>query len=158
MTPTTPTIAIDGPAASGKGTLARGIAAHYDYAHLETGLLYRAIAQAMLEQSAAITDTATLLRTAAKLDTNHLTSPHLHDKPIGEAASKIAQNAKLRQAILDVQRNFAKNPPNGKKGVVMDGRDIGTIICPDAEVKLFVTAKLETRAHRRFLEWKKQGK
>jgi cytidylate kinase len=148
-----PVIAIDGPAASGKGTLARRIAQALGFAHLDTGRLYRAVGLAVLKRGEDPADPAAAQRAVEALDLSLLEDPELRT---AGAASKVAAIQAVRDALLDFQRNFAAHPPGGK-GAVLDGRDIGTVICPDATVKLFVTAAPETRAHRRYLELKNQG-
>lgn len=140
------TIAIDGPAASGKGTLARALADHYGFAHLDTGLLYRAVGLRSLD--------GTDPRDAAKaLTADDLTDPALRTDPVAQAASKCAADPEIRATLLDFQRAFATRAG----GAVLDGRDIGTVICPDAPVKLYVTATPETRARRRFAELTARG-
>jgi cytidylate kinase len=146
-------IAIDGPAASGKGTLGKRIAAHYSLIHLDTGKLYRAVARDTLAAGASPADEAAGLAAAEALDLGTLGDPFLMDGRLGEAASIVASHAAVRDALLAYQRAFARRKP----GVVLDGRDIGTVICPEADVKLFVTATPEERARRRFLELKTAG-
>jgi cytidylate kinase len=146
-------IAIDGPAASGKGTLGKRIAAHYSLIHLDTGKLYRAVARDTLAAGASPADQAAGLAAAEALDLGTLGDPFLMDGRLGEAASIVASHAAVRNALLAYQRAFARRKP----GVVLDGRDIGTVICPEADVKLFVTATPEERARRRFLELKAAG-
>ncbi|UXM95248.1 (d)CMP kinase [Bartonella sp. HY329] len=141
-------IAIDGPAASGKGTLARMIAEHYQLPHLDTGLTYRAVAHKMLEDNLPLDDEETVIKTAESVDFSKMDRAILSNHLIGEAASKIAVFPKLRRALVNAQRQFAKNGA----GAVLDGRDIGTVVCPDATVKFFVTALVEVRAKRRFDE------
>ncbi|MFM9858667.1 (d)CMP kinase [Pseudoxanthobacter sp. M-2] len=138
-------IAIDGPAASGKGTLARRLAAHYGLGHLDTGLTYRAVAAALLASGASLDDEAAAVAAAERLDLSALDRETLSAHAVGEAASRVAVMPALRAALVRVQRAFAETPP----GAVLDGRDVGTVICPDAPVKLFVTASAETRARRR---------
>ena len=147
-------IAVDGPAASGKGTLARKIAAHYNLAHLDTGLLYRAVGAAVLRAGHDPADQQAALAAARALSAEGLDDPFLRTSEVGRAASIVAANADVRAALLDYQRAFATEPPEGKDGSVLDGRDIGSVVCPDADVKFFVTADPEVRAHRRFLELK----
>lgn len=151
-------IAVDGPAASGKGTLARNIAARLGYAYLDTGALYRAVALATLEMAGNpgdIQDVQPALEIIKRnLTTELLTNPLLRTPQVAAAASKVSALPEVRQQLFDYQRDFAMNPPAGAGGVVMDGRDIGTVICPDADVKLFVTASAEERARRRFEELK----
>lgn len=141
-------IAIDGPAASGKGTLGKRLAAHYGYRHLDTGLIYRAVAKAMLDGGHALTDEARAAAAATALDVGQLGDPGLKTDAIGQAASVISAYPGVRGALFDFQRDFASHPP----GAVLDGRDIGTVICPYAEVKIFVVASAEVRARRRTLE------
>lgn len=141
-------IAIDGPAASGKGTLARKIAAHFGLHYLDTGALYRAVARDVLARGFRLDDTWAVLAMARSLDPATLGDPHLRDPGVGEAASRVAGIPEVRAALLDYQRWFARREP----GAVLDGRDIGTVVCPDADAKIFVTATAEERARRRFLE------
>ncbi len=149
-------IAIDGPAASGKGTLGRRIAATLGYAHLDTGGLYRAVALSTLRAGGDPGDAEAAAATARALSADAigtlLADPGLRDDATGVGASKVAAVPAVRQALLEFQRAFAARPPGGAKGAVLDGRDIGTVICPDAPAKLFVTADVETRARRRFEE------
>jgi cytidylate kinase len=147
-------IAIDGPAASGKGTLGKLIAAHYGLAHLDTGKLYRAIARDTLAMGASPSDASAALLAAKALDFRTLGDPYLIDGRLGEAASIVASHPAVRGALLAYQRSFARRKP----GAVIDGRDIGTVICPEADVKLFVTATPEERARRRYLELREAGK
>ncbi len=140
------TIAIDGPAAAGKGTLSKAVAAHFGFGHLDTGLLYRAVGAKML-------DGVEPVAAAQALDVTDLDRPDLRSAAVAEAASKVAVIAEVRAALVDFQRAFARRAG----GAVMDGRDIGTVICPEAEVKLFVTASAEVRAKRRFLELADSG-
>jgi CMP/dCMP kinase len=153
---TLPVIAIDGPAASGKGTIGRRIAQALGFAHLDTGRLYRAVGLAVLKRGEDPADPAAAQRAVEALDLSLLEDPQLRTDRTGGAASKVAAIQAVRDALLDFQRNFAAHPPGGK-GAVLDGRDIGTVICPDAAVKLFVTASPEIRAKRRFLEMQAQG-
>jgi cytidylate kinase len=146
-------IAIDGPAASGKGTLAQRIAGHFGYVWLDTGLLYRAVARDVLAASADLEDERAGARAAAALDAATLGDPTLRSTAIGEAASVVAKHPGVRAALLDFQRNCARTLP----GAVLDGRDIGTVICPDADVKIFVTADVEVRARRRYEEYVRRG-
>ncbi|HWW49209.1 MAG TPA: (d)CMP kinase [Xanthobacteraceae bacterium] len=141
-------IAIDGPAASGKGTLGRRLAAHYQFHHLDTGLIYRAVAKALLDAGSPLDSEAAAAEVARALTAAQLDDPILKTDPIGQAASKISVFPAVRSALLDFQRSFARQQP----GAVLDGRDIGTVICPDAEVKIFVVADPEVRARRRFEE------
>jgi CMP/dCMP kinase len=146
-------IAIDGPAASGKGTLARQLAGHFNLRHLDTGLTYRAVAAALLAGGADLGDAQAAAAAAAALDLACLDRRHLAKHAIGEAASRIAVMPALRRALVAKQRAFAHMPP----GAVLDGRDIGTVVLPDAPAKLFVTASPETRARRRALEIRAAG-
>ena len=146
-------IAIDGPAASGKGTLGKRVAAHYGLAHLDTGKLYRAVARDTLAAGARPSNAGAALEAANTLDPKTLDDPGLVDGKLGEAASIVASHPEVRNALLAYQRAFAKRKP----GAVLDGRDIGTVICPDADVKLFVTATAEERAKRRYRELKHAG-
>ena len=151
-----PIIAIDGPAASGKGTLARRIAASLGFAHLDTGTLYRVVGLTVLKRGKDPADPDEATHAVQALDLSLLEDPQLRSAGTGVAASKVAAIPAVRDALLAFQRNFAANPPGGK-GAVLDGRDIGTVICPDATVKLFVTATPEIRARRRFAELRAQG-
>lgn len=150
-------IAIDGPAASGKGTLARSLAARLGYAHLDTGKLYRAVGMAVLRADGDPTDSDTATRAAQNLDAAGLSDPELTSDRAGMAASQVATHPGVRAALLDFQRAFAETPPDGARGAVLDGRDIGTVVCPDADLKLFIVADLETRARRRLLELRDKG-
>jgi cytidylate kinase len=141
-------IAIDGPAASGKGTLAMRIAVHFGLAHLDTGLLYRAVARDVRRSGGALEDEGAAIRAAQELDSATLDDPALRGVGAGEAASIVARIPDVRAALLEFQRAFARKPP----GAVLDGRDIGTVVCPDADIKIFVTATPEVRARRRHLE------
>lgn len=141
-------IAVDGPAASGKGTLAKGIASHFGFRHLDTGTLYRAVARDVLRPGGDLRDPAYAAAAARRLDPASLDDPGLREPGVGEAASIVAKHAQVREALLDYQRAFSRRPP----GAVLDGRDIGTVVCPDAQVKLFVTASPEARAERRHRE------
>jgi cytidylate kinase len=146
-------IAIDGPAASGKGTIARRLADAFGLPHLDTGLLYRATARAMLDHGAAITNVDAAISAARGLGLTEFDEARLRGKDMGEAASIVAAMPQVRAALLDAQRSFAARP----SGAVLDGRDIGTVICPSAEVKIFVVANAEIRAHRRALELARSG-
>ncbi|MCD2183965.1 (d)CMP kinase [Rhizobium sp. GN54] len=142
------TIAIDGPAAAGKGTLSRQIAEAYGYHHLDTGLTYRATAKALLDRGLPLDDEAVAADVARNLDLSGLDRAILSAHGIGEAASKIAVMPAVRRALVEAQREFAAREP----GTVLDGRDIGTVVCPDATVKLYVTASADIRARRRYDE------
>jgi len=139
------TVAIDGPAAAGKGTIARALAAEFGFAHMDTGVLYRALGARMLETGAPLAEAAAL---AAALTPADLAAEGLRSAEVSEAASQVAAIPEVRAALVDVQRAFARRAG----GAVLDGRDIGTVICPEAEVKLFVTATDAVRAERRYLE------
>ena len=141
-------IAIDGPAASGKGTLARRIAAHYGLRHLDTGLTYRAVAHALIAAGRPLDDEAGAVGAARALDLSAMERTVLADHAVGEAASRVAVMPAVREALVARQRAFARTPP----GAVLDGRDIGTAVCPDAPVKLYVTAGAPVRARRRCQE------
>ena len=146
-------IAIDGPAASGKGTIARQIAAVYGLQHLDTGLLYRAVAKALLDAGYSLDDVARATEAAITLDPTKFQDNALKLAAITEAASVVATIPQVRQALINYQREFATRPP----GAVLDGRDIGTVIAPGADVKLFVVASPEVRAKRRVLELRARG-
>jgi len=146
-------IAVDGPAASGKGTLGKKLAAHYGLRHLDTGLLYRAVAKAVLDGGHKPSDHAQAVAAAKALDPSRFDEIALKSQQIGEAASVVSAIPEVRTALLDFQRQFAATAP----GAVLDGRDIGTVICPDADVKIFVTASPEERARRRALEFRSRG-
>lgn len=146
-------IAIDGPAAAGKGTLARRLARHFGFAYLDTGALYRAVALSLLRQGLCPEDAARAAQAAANLDSSLLDHPDLRSEAVGAAASQVAALPVVREALLGFQRGFARQSP----GAVLDGRDIGTVVCPQADVKLFVTADLATRARRRLAELKGKG-
>jgi cytidylate kinase len=143
-------IAIDGPSASGKGTVARGLAEYFNFSHLDTGLLYRAVGRKTFEQDPDFTSELTAIRVAQNFDASWLDNPILRNDESSAMASKVAVIQGVRQALLDFQRNFAMFPP--LDGAVLDGRDIATVICPKAPIKLFVTASAEIRAKRRFDE------
>ena len=147
-------IAIDGPAASGKGTLGKKLATHYGLRHLDTGLLYRAVAKALLDAGKRPDDAVAAVAAAKALDPSRFDEVALKSQAVGEAASIVSAIPELRRALLAFQRDFAARPP----GAVLDGRDIGTVICPDADVKIFVTASPEVRARRRALEYAALGK
>lgn len=150
-------IAIDGPAAAGKGTLARRLAEALDLAFLDTGALYRATALQLLRAGHGAEDEAAAEACAKSLDHRLLDDPALRDEAVGSAASTVASYPQVRSNLLEFQRNFAQNPPGGEAGAVLDGRDVGTVVCPDAPLKLFVTASDEVRARRRFEELSAKG-
>lgn len=140
------TVAIDGPAAAGKGTISKAVAAALSFAHLDTGLLYRAVGARHLQGELP-------LEAAQSLTADDLSNPNLRTAEVAQAASKVAVLPEVRSALVDFQRAFAQRDG----GAVLDGRDIGTVICPDAEAKLFVTARAEIRAERRFKELSEKG-
>ncbi len=146
-------IAIDGPAASGKGTLARRLAAHYGLRHLDTGLIYRAVAHELTSKGMALGDEAAAVSAAQGLDPTTLDDPALKSHQVGTAASVVSAIPAVRAALVEFQRQYANQPP----GAVLDGRDIGTVICPDADVKIFVVADPKVRARRRALEARARG-
>lgn len=150
-------IAIDGPAAAGKGTLARRLADELGFAYLDTGGLYRAVGLSVLRSGGNPADAGAAEAASANLDLSLLDDPALRNEETGSAASKVAVLPGVRSNLLNFQRNFASNPPGGVAGAVLDGRDIGTVVCPDADVKLFVTASAEVRAKRRFRELEERG-
>ena len=145
-------IAIDGPAASGKGTLARGLAAALDFAHLDTGMIYRAVAARVLAAGQDPQDAAAALQAAQALEADDLRRSDLRRQEVGQGASVVAAIPEVRAALLAFQREFAAHPPEGRSGAVLDGRDVGTVVCPQAEVKFFITASPEVRARRRHKE------
>jgi CMP/dCMP kinase len=146
-------IAIDGPAASGKGTLAKRLAAHYGYRHLDTGAIYRAVAYALISRGADLADEAAAISAARGLDPQTFDNPALKSHQVGTAASVVSAYPEVREVLLNFQRQFAAHPP----GAVLDGRDIGTVICPNADVKIFVVAEPKVRARRRTLEAQARG-
>jgi cytidylate kinase len=150
-------VAIDGPAAAGKGTLARRLAAHLGLAYLDTGLIYRAVGKKVMDQGKDPEDIAAAEAAAKALSPTDLEADGLRTDEAAQAASKVSAIPGVRAALLKFQRSFAAHPPPGKKGAVLDGRDIGTVVCPDAPVKLFVTAATEVRAQRRFKELQDRG-
>jgi CMP/dCMP kinase len=147
-------IAIDGPAASGKGTIAKRLAAHYGLRHLDTGLLYRAVAKAVLDSGAKPDNADAAIAAAKALDPSRFDEAALKSAAVGEAASYVSAIPDVRAALVTYQRSFAASAA----GAVLDGRDIGTVICPDADVKIFVTAAPEVRARRRAMEYAAAGK
>lgn len=151
-------VAVDGPAASGKGTLARRIAAHFSLAHLDTGKIYRAVGYKVLAGKGDPEDVDAALAAARALDPAELDNPALTGDEAADAASKVAAIGPVRDVLLAFQRDFAAAPPDGASGAVLDGRDIGTVICPDAAVKLFVVADIAVRAERRHKELLDSGK
>lgn len=147
-------VAIDGPAAAGKGTISKALAEHFGFAHLDTGLLYRAVGRkALSELGPKLDDPAALVRIAEGITEADIARPDLRTAAVAEAASRVATVEGVRKALVDFQRRFAQRPG----GAVLDGRDIGTVICPGADVKIFVTASPEARARRRYEELKARG-
>src|SRR5258707_11897415 len=146
-------IAIDGPAASGKGTLGKKLALHYGLRHLDTGLIYRAVGKLLLDAGHSPANSARAVAAAEALDPTRFDEPALKSQTVGEAASLVSAIPEVRGALLAFQRSFGRTPP----GAVLDGRDIGTVICPNAEVKIFVTASPEVRAGRRASELRGRG-
>jgi len=146
-------VAVDGPAASGKGTLARRLAAHYGLGYLDTGSLYRGVALMVLKGGKSPQDEAAAIEAARNLDRGRLVDGEIRGAGLGEAASIVAAFPAVREQMLGLQRRIAATPP----GAVLDGRDIGTVVCPDADVKLFVTASPEVRARRRLDELTRLG-
>lgn len=150
-------IAVDGTAACGKGTLARLLARHYGFAHLDSGALYRLVALGVIESNGDPTDEADALRAARAIDPARANSSVIRRDDVGRAASQVAAIPAVRRELYDYQRQFARHPPRDAEGAVIDGRDIGTVIAPDAAAKLFVDARPEVRAHRRWLELQALG-
>jgi cytidylate kinase len=150
-------IAVDGTAASGKGTLAKRLARHFNFAHMDSGALYRLTALAVLDQQGDPSSEADAVKGARTIDLARAGDPVIRSDTIGQASSQVAAIPAVRQALLDFQKSFLAHPPGDSRGAVMDGRDIGTVIAPAATAKLFVDAKPEVRAHRRWLELKSLG-
>jgi cytidylate kinase len=146
-------VAIDGPSAAGKGTLARRLAEALGFHHLDTGLIYRAVGARLLAEGADPAEPARAAAAARALEASDLERAGLRTEPVGRAASIVAANPEVRAALIEFQRRFARRAP----GAVLDGRDIGTVICPDAPLKLYVTARPEIRARRRFDELQARG-
>jgi cytidylate kinase len=149
-------IAVDGTAASGKGTLAKKLAAHFGFAHLDTGALYRLTALATVQNKGDPADPNDALRAAQSIDLGRTNDLEIRTAEIGRIAAVVAAVPSVRRQLLQFQRNFAIHPP-GAKGCVIDGRDIGTVVCPAADAKLFIDAAIGVRAHRRYLELALQG-
>ena len=143
-------VAVDGTSASGKGTLAEKLAQHFNLEPLDTGLLYRAVALSMITAGDNLEDEKKATNHAASLDYTSMDSTRLRNSDIGVASSKIAAIKAVRLILLDFQQKFAKNPPNERSGTILDGRDIATVVCPEADSKIFVTANIEIRAKRRW--------
>jgi CMP/dCMP kinase len=150
-------VAVDGPAASGKGTLARRLARQFGLAYLDTGLLYRAVGMAVLRAGGDPENESAAVAAARTLDPTQLEDPELREDAAAKAASQVAKIPAVRRELLEFQRNFANTPPGGAAGAVLDGRDIGTVVCPKADAKLFVVATLEARAARRLKELRERG-
>lgn len=146
-------VAIDGPAAAGKGTVSKAVAAHFGFSHLDTGLLYRVVGRVALEKVGPSLDEAAVIALSTEVSEADLERGDLRTAAVAQAASKVAVIPEVRSALVDFQRKFAARPG----GAVLDGRDIGTVICPQADVKLFVTASAEVRAQRRYQELADRG-
>jgi len=151
-------VAIDGPSAAGKGTLARRIAAFYGLAHLDSGLLYRAVGARLLAAGQDPQDAEAATAAAREVGFAELDSAVLREEKVAQAASRVAVIPGVREGLLDLQRRFAAAPPPGFKGTILDGRDIGTVVCPDASIKLFITASTAARAERRHRELLGRGR
>lgn len=150
-------IAVDGTAASGKGTVARLLARHFHFAHLDSGSLYRLTALALLAAGRNAENETDAVAAAKSIDPADANNPSIRNDAVARLASMVATIPAVRSALLDYQRQFAAHPPGNAPGAVIDGRDIGTVVCPDASAKLFVDAKPEIRAHRRWLELQASG-
>ena len=150
-------IAIDGPSASGKGTLARRLAAHLGFAYLDSGKLYRAVGLGLVRQGKDPSDTEAAITVAQAIRLEDADDPELSSDEAARAAATVATIGGVREALLPIQRGFAAHPPDGAQGVVVDGRDIGTVVFPRAEIKFFVTASPEVRANRRLKELQEKG-
>jgi cytidylate kinase len=150
-------IAVDGTAASGKGTIAKMLARHFGFAHLDSGSLYRLTALAVLEAKGDPRNPEDAIKGARTIDLSRAGDPAIRSDVVGRSASHVAAIPEVRGALLQFQRSFLAQPPGGSAGAVMDGRDIGTAICPDATAKLFIDARPELRARRRLLELKSLG-
>jgi CMP/dCMP kinase len=150
-------ITVDGPSAAGKGTLARRLAAHFGFEFLDTGALYRGVGLSVLRQNLDPADEKSATRAAKALKPQILGDPALRSEVTSAAASKVAAIPSVRAAILNWQRDFARDAARNSGGAVLDGRDIGTVVCPDADAKLFITASLEARAERRLKELQARG-
>ena len=150
-------IAIDGPAAAGKGTLAKRLAVHFDLAFLDTGRFYRAVGHAVLQAGDDPNDPAAAVAAVRALDPANVDTGDLYTERVAKAASVVAAMPNVRKELLVFQRTFAHEPPDGKSGAVLDGRDIASVVCPDATYKFFVTASAAERATRRFKELQENG-
>ena len=151
------TIAVDGTAASGKGTLAKKLARHFGFAHLDSGSLYRLTALGVIESGGDPTNEAAAVAAARAVDPSRAGDPKIRTDRIGAASSQVAAIPAVREALKDFQKNFVAHPPGGAPGTVVDGRDIGTVIAPGATAKLFVDARPDVRARRRWLELNAMG-
>lgn len=150
-------VAVDGPAASGKGTISRRIAAAFNFAHLDTGALYRSVAVLTIRAGIDAADEEAAAGVVSRIGASSIADDELRSGEAGRIASIVAAHPAVRAALLDYQRQFAACPPDGRKGAVLDGRDIGTVVCPGADVKLFVTASVAERARRRHAELVAKG-
>ena len=150
-------IAVDGPAASGKGTLSNSLAKHFDFARLDTGLIYRALGLKVLGDGTDASDKQKVILLANQLSFDDMNQENLRSEKVGAVASRVAAIPDVRAALLKFQRDFAVHPPAEKSGVVLDGRDIGTIVCPNANFKIFLIADKDVRATRRFKELQERG-
>ena len=150
-------IAVDGPAASGKGTLSNSLANHFDFARLDTGLIYRALGLKVLGDGTDASDKQKVILLANQLSFDDLNQENLRSEKVGVVASRVAAIPDVRAVLLKFQRDFATHPPAEKSGVVLDGRDIGTIVCPNANFKIFLIADKDVRATRRFKELQERG-
>lgn len=150
-------IAVDGPAAVGTGTLARGLAKRFNLAHLDSGLLYRAVAARVLATDGDGADPAGAEEAARAVTMQDLTEPELRSERVGRVASMVAVHPGVRASLLEHQRKFARRPPGGASGAVLDGRDIGTVVLPDADVKIFLAGSAEVRLARRVKELRARG-
>tara|TARA_Y100000780_G_scaffold231627_1_gene257695 strand:- start:1002 stop:1667 length:666 start_codon:yes stop_codon:yes gene_type:complete len=150
-------IAVDGPAASGKGTVSNSLANHFDFARLDTGLIYRALGLKVLGDGTDASDKQKVILLANQLSFDDLNQENLRSEKVGAVASRVAAIPDVRAVLLKFQRDFAVHPPAEKSGVVLDGRDIGTIVCPNANFKIFLIADKDVRATRRFKELQERG-